>query len=147
MRNQVHRFGAIKPRSPHKPRIRKILTNAAGALTMLLGIIALGVAWADALDDFYKGRAVDLYIGYSVGGAYDLYARVIGRHLGAHLPGNPTLVPKNLEGAGSLRLANYLYRVAPRDGSPARSGAANLSAPGRSRGSRARHAHRESAFS
>ena len=117
MRNQVHRFGAIKPRSPHKPRIRKILTNAAGALTMLLGIIALGVAWADALDDFYKGRAVDLYIGYSVGGAYDLYARVIGRHLGAHLPGNPTLVPKNLEGAGSLRLANYLYRVAPRDGS------------------------------
>ena len=49
MRNQVHRFGAIKPRSPHKPRIRKILTNAAGALTMLLGIIALGVAWADAL--------------------------------------------------------------------------------------------------
>jgi len=67
--------------------------------------------------DFYKGRNLDLYIGYSVGGAYDLYARVIGRHLGAHIPGEPTLIPKNMEGAGSLRLANYLYRVAPQDGS------------------------------
>src|SRR5437763_1160823 len=74
-------------------------------------------ALAEPIVDFYKSRAIDLYIGYSVGGAYDLYARVIGRHLGAHIPGNPTLVPKNLEGAGSLRLANYLYRVAPRDGS------------------------------
>jgi tripartite-type tricarboxylate transporter receptor subunit TctC len=114
MRSQVHRFGAIKLR---QPRIRKIITSTAGALTMLLGLIALGAAWADAVGDFYKGRAIDLYIGYSVGGAYDLYARVIGRHLGAHIPGNPTLVPKNLEGAGSLRLANYLYRVAPHDGS------------------------------
>jgi tripartite-type tricarboxylate transporter receptor subunit TctC len=114
MRSQVHRFGAIKLR---QPRIRKIITSTAGALTMLLGLIALGAAWADAVGDFYKGRVIDLYIGYSVGGAYDLYARVIGRHLGAHIPGNPTLVPKNLEGAGSLRLANYLYRVAPHDGS------------------------------
>ena len=60
---------------------------------------------------------MDLYIGYSTGGAYDFYARVIGRHMGAHIPGNPTLVPKNMEGAGSLRLANFLYRVAPQDGS------------------------------
>ena len=66
---------------------------------------------------FYKNRNIDLYIGYSVGGAYDFYAREIGRHMGAHIPGNPTLVPKNMEGAGSLRLANYLYRVAPQDGS------------------------------
>jgi len=49
-------------------------------------------------------------------GAYDLYARVIARHLGKHIPGNPTIVPKNLEGAGSLRLANWLYNVAPKDG-------------------------------
>jgi tripartite-type tricarboxylate transporter receptor subunit TctC len=52
-----------------------------------------------------------------VGGAYDLYARVIARHLGKHIPGNPTIVPKNLEGAGSLRLANWMFRVAPKDGS------------------------------
>ena len=66
--------------------------------------------------EFYKGRNVELYIGYSVGGAYDLYARTIARHLGKHIPGNPTIIPKNLEGAGSLRLANWLYNVAPKDG-------------------------------
>ncbi|HSV21577.1 MAG TPA: hypothetical protein VLJ17_00960 [Xanthobacteraceae bacterium] len=67
--------------------------------------------------DFYKGKNVELYIGYSVGGGYDLYARVLARHIGRHIPGNPTLVAKNMEGAGSLRLANWLYRVAPKDGS------------------------------
>jgi tripartite-type tricarboxylate transporter receptor subunit TctC len=74
-------------------------------------------AGAQTPADFYKGRNVDLYIGYSVGGAYDLYARVIARHLGKHIPGNPTIVPKNMEGAGSLRLANWLYKVGPKDGS------------------------------
>jgi tripartite-type tricarboxylate transporter receptor subunit TctC len=111
MHNQVHRIGAITP------PIRKMIADKSAALAMLATLAVLGAAFADALGDFYKGRPVDLYIGYSVGGAYDLYARVIGRHLGAHIPGNPTLVPKNLEGAGSLRLANYLYRVAPKDGS------------------------------
>jgi tripartite-type tricarboxylate transporter receptor subunit TctC len=109
MPKEVYRFASIALRAG-KLRI-------TGAVAMLLlGSIALAAA-ADAVGDFFKGRAIDLYIGYSVGGAYDLYARVIGRHLGAHIPGNPTLVPKNLEGAGSLRLANYLYRVAPHDGS------------------------------
>jgi tripartite-type tricarboxylate transporter receptor subunit TctC len=76
-----------------------------------------GTVLAQSAADFYKAGNVDLYIGFSVGGAYDLYARVLGRHIGAHIPGAPTLVPKNMEGAGSLRLANYLYRVAPQDGS------------------------------
>ena len=106
-----------QPFTPIAARLRRNRAAGLAALTMLIGSIAIGAAFADAVGDFYKGRAVDLYIGYSVGGAYDLYARVIGRHLGAHIPGNPTLVPKNLEGAGSLRLANYLYRVAPKDGS------------------------------
>ena len=64
-----------------------------------------------------KAKNVDLYIGYSVGGGYDIYARVIARHLGRHLPGNPTVIPKNMEGAGSIRLANFLYKAAPKDGS------------------------------
>jgi tripartite-type tricarboxylate transporter receptor subunit TctC len=89
--------------------------RVASAAALILGLT--GIVFAQSPADFYKGRNVDLYIGYSVGGAYDLYARVIGRHMGAHIPGNPTLVPKNMEGAGSLRLANYLYRVAPQDGS------------------------------
>jgi tripartite-type tricarboxylate transporter receptor subunit TctC len=85
----------------------------------LIAATALAPAGAGAQTpaDFYKGRNVDLYIGYSVGGAYDLYARVIARHLGKHIPGNPTIVPKNMEGAGSLRLANWLYKVGPKDGS------------------------------
>src|SRR5262249_61556423 len=84
MRNQVHRFGAIKP------PIRKIVASKAAALTMLASLVALGAAFADAVGDFYKGRAVDLYIGYSVGGAYDLYARGIGRPLGGHNSWQPT---------------------------------------------------------
>jgi tripartite-type tricarboxylate transporter receptor subunit TctC len=87
------------------------------SVALLLVLMPAAVVLAQSAADFYKGRAIDLYIGYSVGGAYDLYARVIGRHMGAHIPGNPTLIPKNMEGAGSLRLANYLYRVAPQDGS------------------------------
>ncbi|HEY7383002.1 MAG TPA: hypothetical protein VH743_04965 [Beijerinckiaceae bacterium] len=66
--------------------------------------------------DFYKGKTVEIYIGYSVGGAYDVYARLLARHMGKHLPGRPTVVNKNMEGAGSLRLANWLYNVAPKDG-------------------------------
>jgi tripartite-type tricarboxylate transporter receptor subunit TctC len=86
-----------------------------GAAVLLLGLLDSALAQNPA--DFYKDRNIDEYIGYSAGGAYDFYARAIGRHMGAHIPGNPTLVPRNLEGAGSLRLANYLYRVAPQDGS------------------------------
>ena len=74
------------------------------------------VARAQAGSDFYRGKTIELYIGYSVGGGYDIYARALARHMGRHLPGNPTLVPKNREGAGSLRLANWLYKVAPKDG-------------------------------
>jgi tripartite-type tricarboxylate transporter receptor subunit TctC len=77
---------------------------------------AASPASAQTPAEFYKSRNLELYIGYSVGGAYDLYARTIARHLGKHIPGNPTIIPKNLEGAGSLRLANWLYNVAPKDG-------------------------------
>ncbi len=80
-------------------------------------VVAVAPGRAQSVADFYKGKTVDLYIGYSVGGAYDLYARMIARHLGKHIPGNPTVLPKNMEGAGSLRLANWLYNVAPKDGS------------------------------
>jgi len=86
----------------------------AAMLALLLPATAV---FAQSVADFYKGRDVNFYIGYSPGGAYDLYARVIARHFGAHIPGNPIFVPQNMEGAGSLRVVNYLYRVAPHDGS------------------------------
>src|SRR4029077_7127474 len=89
---------------------------AIAAALLLLGATQIAAAQQNPAE-FYKNRSIDEYIGHSRGGAYDFYARVIGRHMGAHFPGNPTLVPRNMEGAGSLRLANWLYRVAPQDGS------------------------------
>src|SRR2546421_7817650 len=84
---------------------------------LLFHAAALSCAQAQPAGDFYKGKVVELYIGYSVGGGYDIYARLLARHMGRHLPGNPVIVPKNMEGAGSLRLANWLYKAAPKDGS------------------------------
>src|ERR1700704_2853672 len=92
----------------------RVSTWIGGAALAL--VRATSPACAQTPAELYKGRNVDLYIGYSVGGAYDLYARTIARHLGKHIPGNPTIIPKNLEGAGSLRLANWLYNVGNKDG-------------------------------
>jgi tripartite-type tricarboxylate transporter receptor subunit TctC len=72
---------------------------------------------ADPVEDFYKNRTIRVIIGYSVGGGYDLYARLLARHMEKHIPGRPKLLPQNMEGAGSLKAANYLYGVAPKDGS------------------------------
>jgi tripartite-type tricarboxylate transporter receptor subunit TctC len=91
------------------------LIAAAGAAAF--GIVLLvAAAGAQSAAEFYRGKSIELDIGYSVGGGYDLYARLIARRLGGHVPGNPTVVPRNMEGAGSLRLANYLYAAAPHDG-------------------------------
>jgi tripartite-type tricarboxylate transporter receptor subunit TctC len=74
-------------------------------------------ACADTVADFYKGRTITLIVGYGPGGGYDLFARLMARHLGRYIPGNPTVVVQNMPGAGSLRATNFLYAVAPRDGS------------------------------
>ena len=71
---------------------------------------------ADPVADFYKGKAVQLVVGYGPGGGYDVYARVVARYLGKYIPGTPTVVVVNMPGAGSLRAANYLYNTAPKDG-------------------------------
>ena len=73
-------------------------------------------AQRQSVANFYRGKVVTQYIGFSVGGGYDIYGRLVARHLGKHIPGNPTVVPINMEGAGSLKLANWLYNVAPKDG-------------------------------
>jgi len=95
-------------------------TVGRGIATAVLALAPIAAAPtaapAQSPAEFYKGKNVELYIGYSVGGAYDLYARVLARHLGRHIPGNPTIIPKNMEGAGSLRLANWLYNVGAKDG-------------------------------
>lgn len=70
----------------------------------------------DDLAEFYKGKQVQIIVGYGAGGGYDMYARVLSRHMSPHLPGSPTIVVQNMPGAGSLRAANYVHSVAPKDG-------------------------------
>jgi tripartite-type tricarboxylate transporter receptor subunit TctC len=71
---------------------------------------------AEPIADFYAGKSINLSIGYSAGGGYDLYARLLARHLGRNIPGKPNIVPQNMPGAGSLKVATYINAVAPRDG-------------------------------
>ena len=81
----------------------------------------VGRSWAAAADDkavadFYRGKTVRIIVGFSAGGGYDAYSRVIGRHLQKHIPGNPSVIVDNMAGAGSIILANYMYNAAPKDG-------------------------------
>jgi tripartite-type tricarboxylate transporter receptor subunit TctC len=91
----------------------------AGALAiggLLAGLAGCDSARAQSVEAFYRGRTVTIVIGFGVGGGYDVGARVLARHLGKHIPGNPTDVAQNMPGGGNLRAANYLYNVAPKDG-------------------------------
>ena len=78
--------------------------------------LACAPARADAVSDFYKGKSIQLVLGYGPGGGYDVYARLVARYLGKHIPGNPSVVVVNMPGAGSLRATNFLYTSAPKDG-------------------------------
>jgi tripartite-type tricarboxylate transporter receptor subunit TctC len=90
------------------------VANSLGGL-VLAAVLALP-AHADPIADFYKDRPLTLITGYSPGGGFDLYARVVANYLGKHIPGNPRIVVQNMPGAGSLRAASHLYNVAPKDG-------------------------------
>jgi tripartite-type tricarboxylate transporter receptor subunit TctC len=81
------------------------------ALTILAGPVA-----ADPVADFYRGKTITCFIGYGVGGGYDLFARTISRHMPRHIPGNPTILPMNMPGASSMVLGNHLAKRAPQDG-------------------------------
>jgi hypothetical protein len=90
-------------------------------LQTALVVALIAIAWlspsrADSIADFYKGKSIEVYIGTSVGGGYDAYTRILSRHMRRHIPGNPVLVPKNMAGGGGIRLANFLYNAAPKDG-------------------------------
>jgi tripartite-type tricarboxylate transporter receptor subunit TctC len=93
---------------------RRPLRRLCGALLALL--VAPIAAEAQTVAEFYRGKTVNVYIGVGVGGEYDIQARLVARHLGKHIPGNPTVVPQNMTGAGGLRMINYLYNIAPKDG-------------------------------
>jgi tripartite-type tricarboxylate transporter receptor subunit TctC len=86
------------------------------AILCLLAWSALAASPVQAAEPFYKGKTIQLYVGFGPGGSYDTYARVVAEHIGRHIPGEPRVIAMNMEGAGSLRLANWLYNVAPKDG-------------------------------
>ena len=92
-----------------------MISKAIGGIATLL--VLAGLAAAAGVEDFYKGRNVTLIIGYSVGGGYDAYARLLARYFGKHIPGDPSIIPQQMTGAGSLRAANFIYSVAVKDGS------------------------------
>ena len=71
----------------------------------------------DAASEYFAGKPISLFIGTTAGGGYDLYARTLARDIARHIPGHPSIIPKNMPRAGGLTLANYLYNRAPSDGS------------------------------
>jgi tripartite-type tricarboxylate transporter receptor subunit TctC len=94
--------------------IRSFMRSSVKAVAVCLSLSFMtGLARAN---EFYAGRTITLYVGFEAGGGYDLYARLVGRHLGRFIAGEPKVIVQNMPGAAGLRVANYVYQVAPQDG-------------------------------
>lgn len=89
----------------------------AASLAALAGATFAGKAGAQELEAFYKANPLQIVVGYGPGGGYDAYARVLGRHMGKRLPGTPNVIVQNMPGAASMKAANFIYAIAPKDGS------------------------------
>src|SRR3954454_10679195 len=92
---------------------RRLSVVSAALLLATLGVVPSS---AQTPAGYYAGKQVKMIIGLGTGGGYDLWARMVARHIGKHLPGNPTVISQNMEGAGSFRAATYMYAQAPKDG-------------------------------
>ena len=103
-------FDTIWPRMPIRLRTAALLW-AAGAV----GLVGFGLP-AGAADVYFKDKQIRLVVGSAPGGGYDAYGRLLAQYMKAHIPGNPTIIVQNMPGAGSLVAANYIYNVAPKDG-------------------------------
>jgi tripartite-type tricarboxylate transporter receptor subunit TctC len=105
--------------APPRQTLMRRLRRAALPLVAAIYLLAL-CPWpatpVGAADSFYAGKTVRILVGFGTGGGYDLYARTLGRFFGRHLPGEPAVVVQNMPGAGSLKVVNYLFNAAPRDG-------------------------------
>src|SRR5262245_38510417 len=93
---------------------RRFTASLLGLLLVATG--AEAQTQAQSVADFYRGKTVNILIGVGVGGEYDLQARLVARHIGKHIPGNPLVVPQNMTGAGGINMANYLFTQAAKDG-------------------------------
>ena len=102
-----------KERAPTLQATRR----TAQAIVIVLAWLPLAVAAQTPAPDIFSGKTVTVYVGSGEGGPYDAYARLVGRHIGGHLPGHPTVVVQNMPGASGRRLVGYMTNVAPKDGS------------------------------
>jgi tripartite-type tricarboxylate transporter receptor subunit TctC len=85
-------------------------------LGALIAGACISIAAPAPAQDFYKGKAINLVVGNATGGGYDAYARLLARHMGKYIPGEPTFVVRNMPGAGGMAMSNFMYSQAPRDG-------------------------------
>ena len=92
------------------------LTAVASVVAAAVAVGSASAIAADAAEAFYRGKTIQVMVGFSPGGGYDLYARTLARYLGKHIPGNPTVITQNMPGAGSMKVMNYLYNAARKDG-------------------------------
>src|SRR5215470_2012531 len=93
-------------------RLYARLFGCAFAIVLLVPV----PSFAQSLEDFYRGKTINFVIGYPTGGAPDIYARLVVRHMAKHIPGNPNIIARNMPGAGSLTAANHMFNTAPKDG-------------------------------
>jgi len=95
----------------------RLLQEARHLACVSLGLLLVPASGqAQSVEAFYRGKTLSMVIGYPTGGSNDIYARSVARHIGKHIPGNPTVVPRNMPGGGSLIAANHVFNVAPKDG-------------------------------
>jgi tripartite-type tricarboxylate transporter receptor subunit TctC len=97
------------------PNVKHVPVKFALAVLLLLSAAA-PVRAQSSVAEFYKDKKVRMLVGYGIGTGNDVYMRLLARHIGKHIPGQPTIMPENMPGAGSMVMMNYLYNVAPRDG-------------------------------
>ena len=103
----------IGKRGTAKGVMNKLLPSCLAAS---LALFVPHAGQAQGIADFYRGKTLNVLIGSGVGGGLDQVARAVTRHLGRNLPGNPTVVPKNMAGAGGLQVLNFIHGIAPKDG-------------------------------
>ena len=90
--------------------------NRCAVLAVALAALAASPALAQSLAEFYKDKQVTFYVGLSPGGGYDLNARLVAKHIGRYIPGQPQVIVRNMPGGGNVLATNYMYTQAPKDG-------------------------------
>jgi tripartite-type tricarboxylate transporter receptor subunit TctC len=92
------------------------MRNTARALVAIVAFFGFDFAANARAEDLYKGKTIRFIVGFAAGGGYDAYARTVGRYIGRHIPGNPSITVENMDGAGSVIATNYMYNKAEKDG-------------------------------